>query len=162
MMGYLLKIFPVKDDPLDKWYAPSDVFTQLHGKDSLYVSTIMSGYVYGVRFGQKNGDWSEAKMAKTLINEYQQRAGNKEVMPSESKIDWEIFYNRVNIFKNIANLYLLVGLFLLIVQFSQIFKPNKSFKWAMKNWFCIVSCFISYSCFRTWPKMVFIRSCALE
>jgi cytochrome c-type biogenesis protein CcsB len=132
MMGYLLKIFPVKDDPMGKWYAPSDVFTELHGSDSLYISTIMSGYVYGVRYGQRHGDWSEANMAKKLIDRYQDTAGDKDVMPSKEKISWGVFYNDVNIFKHITNFYVVVGLFLLIVQFTQIFKPKKSFKWAMR------------------------------
>jgi len=126
-MGYYLKIFPIQD----KWYAPADVIGNLTGEDSMFVNGMMSMYIFSLRDAKESGNWSEADKMVSLIDTYQQKQGAEFGIPSKEKIEWEITYNKLDIFKHLSNLYLVVGLFLLIVQFRQIFKPKKSVKWAM-------------------------------
>ncbi len=124
VMGYYLKIFPMKGDPNDTWYAPADNLDKLHGNDSTFVSGIMTLYLYEVQHSSETGNWLGADSIVTLIDTYQRGAGNASIMPSESKIEWEIFYNKANIFKWLTHCYILFGLILLIIQFIHLFKPH--------------------------------------
>jgi cytochrome c-type biogenesis protein CcsB len=132
VMGFYLKIFPVKTDLENKWYSPADNVTTLRGDDSLFVNGIMTMYVYAVHDAREKSNWTEADKILNLIDTYQQNAGNNAIMPTREKIEWEITYNKMNLFKHLSNLYLIIGLFLLIIQFIQIFNPNKSYKWPMR------------------------------
>jgi cytochrome c-type biogenesis protein CcsB len=126
VMGYYLKIFPNPSDTNNKWVAPAEL-GELHGEDSVMVNNLLSWYIYSV---QKE-NWKEANNVTGLIDAYQQKEGDAKYLPSEDKIEWEIFYNKANIFKWISIGYILVGLYLLILQFLQIFNPKKSFKYLM-------------------------------
>jgi cytochrome c-type biogenesis protein CcsB len=58
------------------------------------------------------------------LKTYQREAGEK-VVPSESKVNMEIRYNKMNIFGNSLKMYSLIGFILLIVFFVRIFlKPS--------------------------------------
>lgn len=124
VMGYYLKIFPLIDDANNKWIAPAEL-QNLTGEDSTMINSLLSWYIYSVQ----SENWTEANKVVELIDAYQYKVGNAEILPSKEKIEWEILYNKMNIFKNLSYAYILLGLFLLLLQFLQIFKPKKSFKW---------------------------------
>ena len=124
VMGYWLKIFPMKDDPKDTWYAPADNLGNLHGNDSTFVSGIMTLYIYEVKHAIESGNWLGADSVVILLDKYQHGAGNNAIMPTQGKIEWEIFYNKADFFKRLNYSYLLMGLLLLIVQFIKLFKPS--------------------------------------
>lgn len=124
VMGYHLKIFPIKNDPNNKWFAPADNLTELKGDDSTFVSSIMTMYVMEVRDAKESGDWTGADEVISLIRKYQRGIGDANVIPSEEKLDWEIFYNKADIFERLNYTYLLIGFFLLIIQFIHLFKPK--------------------------------------
>ncbi len=121
VMGFYLKIFPLRNDPNDTWIAPSELH-QLQGEDSTMINMMLSWYVYSVQ----TEDWDEANRALQTISDYQQKAGNPDIIPSESKIEWEIFYNKANLFKWVAIGYILVGLFLLTLKFIEIFRLKRA------------------------------------
>ncbi len=140
VMGYYLKIFPNQNDPNNKWVAPAEL-GELQGEDSVMVNNLLSWYIYAVQ----NENWDEANQVTELIDAYQQKATPANILPSKEKIDWEIFYNRVNIFKWLSYFYILVGLYLLILQFIQIFNPKKSFKNLMRlGVFLMVVLFVAH------------------
>ena len=124
VMGYYLRIYPMKDDPTDTWYAPADNLDKLHGNDSIFVNGITQLYIFEVQNSQETGEWAGADSVLTLIQTYQKGAGNKSLLLSTTEIEWEIFYNKANIFKWLNYSYLIVGLTLLIFQFINLFKPN--------------------------------------
>ncbi|MFD1550609.1 cytochrome c biogenesis protein CcsA [Putridiphycobacter roseus] len=124
VMGYYLRIFPMKNDPTNTWYAPADNLTKLTGEDSTFVSGIMNMYIYEANAAQETGDWSATDKVLNLIDTYQRGAGNPDLLPSKSKIDWEIFYTKSNVFERLNNLYLSLGLILLVAQFVNLFRPK--------------------------------------
>jgi cytochrome c-type biogenesis protein CcsB len=126
VMGYYLKIFPNPNDATNKWVAPAEL-GELQGEDSIMVNNLLSWYIYSAQ----NENWEEANKVTDLIDAYQQKEGKAKYLPTKEKIEWEIFYNRANIFKWISIGYILVGLYLLVLQFLQIFNPKKSFKYLM-------------------------------
>lgn len=119
----MLRIFPVKNDPNNRWYAPSEAATNLHGQDSLFVAGILTMYFEAVEKGINSGNWEEANKALTLINTYQQKVGKDVVIP-EAKLKAEIFYNKARIFNNLFFYYFTIGLIFLILLFIQLFKGN--------------------------------------
>ncbi len=129
VMGYYLRIFPMKDDSTKTWYAPADNLSKLTGDDSLFVSGIMRMYVLEANHAQETGDWTETAKVLALIKKYQRGAGDAEAMPSESDIKWEVYYNNADIFKTLNYLYLTVGMLLLIFQFIHLFRPKFKVKW---------------------------------
>lgn len=124
VMGYYLKIFPMKGDSSNTWYAPADNLAKLHGNDSLFVSGIMTMYLLEAHHSQETGNWTETNKVVDLIKKYQSGAGDKNAMPSESVIGWEVYYNNADIFKTLNYLYLSIGLLLLIAQFIHLFNPS--------------------------------------
>ena len=132
VMGYYLKIYPIKGDSSNTWYAPASDLSNLSGGDSTFVGGITSWYVQAVNNSSKSGDWTEANNVLKMISTYQNSAADKDVLPSENKVKWEIIYNKIDVFAKLANYYLGFGLILLILQFIQIFKPKLSLKWPMR------------------------------
>jgi len=132
VMGYYLKIFPIKNDPSNVWYAPASDLSALTGGDSTFVSGITSWYIQAVNNSTASGDWTEANNVLAMIIKYQDGAAAKNVLPSKEKVEWEIIYNEIDVFAKLANYYLGFGLILLILQFIQIFKPKLSLKWPMR------------------------------
>jgi cytochrome c-type biogenesis protein CcsB len=132
VMGYYLKIYPIKGDPSNLWYAPASDLTALTGGDSTFISGITSWYIQAVNNSTKSGNWDEANQVLQMISKYQDGAADVNVIPSKEKVKWEILYNKVDVFAKLANYYLGFGLILLILQFIQIFKPKLSLKWPMR------------------------------
>lgn len=124
VMGYYLKIFPNQNDPNNKWVAPAEL-GELQGEDSVMVNDLLSWYIFSIQ----NENWEDAEKVTDLIDTYQQKAGNGKYLPSNEKIEWEIFYNKANIFKWSSYGYIFAGLFLLIIQFVEIFRMKKSNKY---------------------------------
>ena len=123
--GALLKIWPRPSDMNNKWYATIEALQTFHTEDAMKVKELAFAYFAAVDEGIKTGNWSGADESLKKISEYQLFYG-KEIYPSSSKIDAEVFYNYANIFENIYPLYLLVGFVLLIFSFIKII--NHDFK----------------------------------
>lgn len=126
-----LRIFPRPNDPTNSWFSPYELEGQFETEDSLFVSGVMKLYFNGVANGYQTGNWSEANQVIDLIDTYQHKVG-EDVMPSEGKIDLEIRYNNMKIFKRLMSLYITIGLIVLILQFFQIFRPKTNLKWPIR------------------------------
>jgi cytochrome c-type biogenesis protein CcsB len=129
VMGYYLRIYPMKDDATKTWYAPADNLANLKGEDSVFVNGITSMYILEAHHAQETGDWTEAGKVIDLIKKYQIGAGDTDAIPSDTMIGWEIYYNNADIFTTLNYLYLTVGLLLLIFQFINLFNPKFKVKW---------------------------------
>ncbi|WP_455634058.1 cytochrome c biogenesis protein CcsA [Parabacteroides sp.] len=120
----LLNLFPKEDDPDHKWYAPGDDLSVFSGKDSMFVSRIMGWYLSEVQEGLKSGDWEKADEVVGMIHTYQQ-AKNKALDIRPEKIEAEIKYNRMDVFRQCKKGYLILGGLLLVFAFAALFKPEK-------------------------------------
>ncbi len=122
--GSMLRVFPKANDENNTWYAARD-YLQFNTADSVFVKSIIPYYFSVINESFDTKDWSVADSILTHIIDYQQNNG-AEVIPAQSKIDLEISYNKINIFKRLFMYYALVGLLMLIFLFADIFSA--------KNW----------------------------
>ena len=112
----MLNLFPKEDDPNHKCYAPGDDLSAFTGKDSMFVSRIFDWYLGEVQEGLKSGDWVKADEVVGMIDTYQQ-AKNKTLDISPKKIQSELKYNRMDVFRACKIGYLVLGGLLLIFTF---------------------------------------------
>ena len=122
-MSYL-RIFPKPNDSTNTWYAPFELNGQFEAEDSTFVSGAMKLYFGGVEKGYQSGDWSDANSALSLIQIYQQKTSPEELLPAQSTIEWEIWYNEADIFKKLMTIYFSLGFLILYIQFYLIIKDN--------------------------------------
>jgi cytochrome c-type biogenesis protein CcsB len=122
---YYLNIFPVENDAANKWINPNDFHSMKgHGTEE---GDMFENYVAAVQDAMVTGDYSAANAALDIIGNYQVTHGQA-IMPPEARINMEIFYNEVNIFKKLFPVYFVLGILLVGVFFLQIFSPKLDFK----------------------------------
>mgnify|MGYP003324294561 FL=1 len=123
--GKVLRIFPVPNDSLNKWVSfPEIDNVNFIGNDSLYVKNVLPLYFQALRLGKTNGDFSQSDELIESLKGFQRKYGS-EVLPSTSKINAEILYNKYDIFKKLFSYYLYSGLLLFIVLIIRILRQNK-------------------------------------
>lgn len=120
----LLNLFPKEDDPAHKWYAPGDDLSAFAGKDSMFVSRIMDWYLTEVQVALKSGDWAKADEVTGMISTYQQ-AKNKTLDISPKRMQAELKYNRMDIFRYCKIGYLILGGLLLVFSFARLFRRER-------------------------------------
>lgn len=118
--GKALRIFPIPDDPSDKWisfieFEQSDV----QGADSLFIKNILPLYISSLVVAQLENNYKEPNILLDKIQAYQVKYGSH-VRPSKLKIDTEVFYNTINIFEKLRTWYLIAGLFLILFSIVRI------------------------------------------
>ena len=104
--GSMLKVFPDSGDVNNKWYSDIAEPFPFKGGDSTFVRNIIGMYLGAVEEATITGDWTKANENLDFIFKYQNKFG-KSVLPSESKIKLEVWYNEAHIFKNLFRLPLL-------------------------------------------------------
>lgn len=125
LSGAMLSIFPKKDDPNNKWFAPPALNEAgFKGVDSVFTKHIVPIYKESLVDARKSGDYEKADEYLTVIKNFQKKYGS-EVMPSDQKIETEILYNKYDIFKKLFVYYMLGGLLLLFFVVLNIFWENK-------------------------------------
>ncbi len=115
-----IKIFPKEDDPNHTWYAPGDDLSVYSGKDSMFVSKVFVWYLVEVQSALRSQDWTKADEVLGMIDTYQQ-AKSKGLDISPKKMQAEIQYNKMNIFRLCKIGYLITGGILLILSFMGMF-----------------------------------------
>ncbi|SDR12499.1 cytochrome c-type biogenesis protein CcsB [Chryseobacterium soldanellicola] len=118
--GQFMRIVPVKNDANHTWHSWLD---QKFEPD-MESQQVMGPYFAEALAAQKSGDWSKADKELAKLSEYQQKWG-KAVVPTKSKVDLEVFMNKVNINFKLLIFYTLIGGLLLLLGFVELFKPNK-------------------------------------
>ena len=122
-----LNLFPKEDYPNQKWYAPGDDLSGFTGKDSMFVSRIMGWYLSEVQEGLKSGDWTKADEIVGMIHTYQQ-AKNKKLDISPERIQVELKYNKMEVFRYCKIGYLILGGLLLLFSFIMLFRQSRWMK----------------------------------
>ena len=118
-----MKIMPVKGAPNNKWFVPlSRELIQMDSSSSMMALQ----YLTQLDKASTSNKYGEAEDLLASLKSFQKEEGN-EVAPSDTKINVEISYNKMHIFKNSWYSYFLIGMILLIVFFIRIFvKPSLS------------------------------------
>ncbi|MGZ5210862.1 MAG: cytochrome c biogenesis protein ResB, partial [Kaistella sp.] len=118
--GQFMRIVPVQNDPNNTWHSWLDQ----NFEPDMESQKVMGPYFSEVLAAQKSGNWSKADAELQKLSQYQQTWG-KNVVPSKSKVDLEVFMNKVNINFHLLIFYTLIGGLLLVLGFIELFKPNK-------------------------------------
>jgi len=118
--GQFMRIVPVKNDANHTWHSWLDQKMEPDTESQ----EVMGPYFAEVLQAQKSGNWSKADEQLAKLSEYQQKWG-KAVVPAKSKVDLEVFMNKVNINFKLLIFYTIIGGLLLILGFVELFKPKK-------------------------------------
>lgn len=121
--GDIFRMIPKIGDENYTWYSPKVALSKFPLEESEYIRKILGGYFDSVAQGLKSGNWTKADNMIEKIKDYQELYG-KEIMPSPSRIQAELFFNKAKIFQRLTPLYLLSGLLLLAFIFAKMMKPN--------------------------------------
>ncbi len=127
-MGTFMNPFPVPGHPDQKWLTPDKADEHLEDEEALFVKGILSMFFSDLREASGSGNYEKANENLQYIIQYQRKNGS-EVIPSESQVKLEQFYNKINIFSRLKSLYGLVGFVLLIFHFVTIFSPDMKLRW---------------------------------
>jgi len=136
--GEIFKMIPKVGDPNHKWYSPKSAISLFDKSESSDVRSLLTGYFDAISEGLKSGNWSSANKAVDKIKSYQEQYAS-DIMPSESRIAAEMFFNKAAMFQKLIPVYLLSGLVLLFAIFSKMVKPSISLKLVTKIVFVITS-----------------------
>lgn len=108
--GKMMKIFPAADNG---WFSAGDDLSSLEGKDSLFVARAMPWYLGALQ----DGDLTQAAQVRGMISTYQE-AKVPQGLISRQKLNAELLYNKVDVFRWAFRFYLILGVTLLISSFT--------------------------------------------
>ncbi|QWX84918.1 cytochrome c biogenesis protein CcsA [Cellulophaga sp. HaHaR_3_176] len=139
--GEIIKIFPLLDDENNKWISAVEYRSEKYQvNDSLYSNFITNAvpfYLMTLRKAVKTGDYTQADKLLDAFKQNQKNHGS-EVLPSDNKIDAEVFYNKIDIFNRLYKMYALVGLLMFFLLIFQIFKDRKGLRISVKTFKVLV------------------------
>lgn len=127
----LLSIFPKEGDPQHKWYAPGDDLSAFSGKDSMFVSRIITWYVEEVQHAFKSNEWDKATEVLTMVQSFQNARETSAVL-NPKKIEAEVKYNGLEIFRWCKMGFLILGGLLLVLGFVGLFQTRRWMAWAKR------------------------------
>ncbi|GJH41379.1 hypothetical protein RCZ04_19290 [Capnocytophaga sp. HP1101] len=146
LSGDIFKVFPLPHNANHKWISQRDyVNDTLQITDRQYqqfVKNALPAYLLLVQQATQTGDYSQAEKVLAQIK-LQQEFYSAEVLPSPAKVQTELWYNRINIFEQLFQVYLYIGTALFVVLLCHIFWPKRIFRVLTKIgivllWVCFV------------------------
>jgi cytochrome c-type biogenesis protein CcsB len=132
----LLRILPDPTDSHKTWYTPGAEVSGINPEDSSFIKEVMPYYLMTL----SSGNMQEAEILLQGIKDYQRKFG-ADIMPSESKIDMEIRYNRMMIFDRLGKYFGMVGIVMLLLTFINTFKERKILNKALLFFYAIIAVF---------------------
>jgi cytochrome c-type biogenesis protein CcsB len=106
----LLRILPYQNAQNSKWYSPIEALDTFEEPHLEAVSLMIKGFINSFA----NDDYENAKTFLGHIDTYQKTVG-KDIMPSQNKLNLEIFVNKAQIFPNLTIAYMIIGILLFII-----------------------------------------------
>ncbi len=134
--GSMLKIFPEQESENHKWLSAEDslAFMPITGNlkilnedlnlKSLNYANIFMLYLQSVNNGKSSDDYSRADQILVHITNIQHSLTKEELLPSETKINTEIHYNKANIFTTLKFVYMILSVFLIFFAFVNHLSKN--------------------------------------
>lgn len=127
--GQMLAIFP-HDGTIDNnhgWYSPGDDLSVFAGQDSLFVGKIFPWFAMESQKAVETGDWKTPQEIVGMIATYQSvKAKAQHIDPS--RIEAEMLYNRLNLFKWAGFFYMGFGLLLILVLIFKLVNDTKTWR----------------------------------
>jgi len=123
LFGSILKIYPLPNDKNNKWVSNLEIS---HNTGTV-LDTVKNAFPYyleSLTLASKSKNYAMANTMLSGIETYQKKYG-KAVMPSEDKIDYEILYNKYNVFQKLPYCYITVAALMFLLVIIQIFKDRK-------------------------------------
>ncbi len=130
--GDILKILPDPTNIDKSWYSPLSRIVNVPQEDSLFLTSVIPTMLSAV----SQGDKGLADQLIKGINDFQQRYAGS-ILPSKTKIDFEIKYNKMQIFNNLSRMYGLIVVILIILLFIELFRSSKALRYII-NFFIIL------------------------
>ena len=130
--GQMLAIFP-HDGSLDNnhaWYSPGDDLGVFGGQDSMFVSKIFPWFATESMKSIESGDWKTPVEIAGMIATYQ-NAKAKAYDIDQDRIEAEMLYNRLNLFKWAGFFYMGFGLLLILALIFKLVSPTKGWRVAV-------------------------------
>lgn len=117
--------------------------SNFQGQDSLFVKNVLPLYYHSIKEGRKTGDYTQAEQLLEGVHKFQQRFGS-EVIPSDSKIEMEVVYNKIDVFNRSYKIFLLLGVVMFILVITQIFRDSKFLRISLGtltilNWILLIA-----------------------
>jgi len=143
--GSILKIFPIPDDPNNKWIS----FLELEnagfkGMVDTYTKSILPLYFSTLNQASESKDpkiasdyYKKADELLASINGFQKKFGGK-IMPSDEKITSEILYNKYDVFQKLPYWYIMAAVLMLFFTILKIFKEGKTLNFLVNTMHIIV------------------------
>jgi cytochrome c-type biogenesis protein CcsB len=117
--GSMFNLYP-RAKKEDGWYSPGDDAKEYSGGDSIFIK---SGFQLLLQTVSEQ-NYADANQILSAIEKFQLKYGGQ-LIPSQTKKNIEIFYNKVNPFKRVFPFYLLFGFLLLLILFINIFRQKQ-------------------------------------
>ena len=138
--GTMLKFFPIENSKSSKWVDANDTLAFYPLKGALLginedlqlpifnYTNIFRLYYQRVFEALQTGDYTKADKIVDYIENIQRQSSVAPTLPTKSKVNLEIFYNKARIFENLRNIYGFLSLLLLTIAFYENLSSAKS-KW---------------------------------
>lgn len=124
--GSIFKILPVPGDENNSWV--SAMHTHEFPGFEERAEQFFDGYKKALGHGIVTNDYSLAnQVLDGLVGMQQKQSGD--IMPSEAKVNAEIWLNNTHVFNHLSWYYALLGMIFLVLLFISVFKPNLSLKY---------------------------------
>ena len=118
--GNLFRMFPQQNaNDNNTWYSPLDAIKLFKGENQAAIESLIRGFINSV----VSENWELSNKFIDMIGQYQAKIG-AEIMPSESQLNNEIMFNKINIFPKVTLAYVILGFVMLIVSFIVVFNPK--------------------------------------
>ncbi len=121
-VGDFLRAFPLKGDKNNKWLNITEA-TSYDSTESKLINNIIKKYYFSLIHGTTTNNWDKANNVLEEIKDFQMIYASR-LIPSDLKIQAELFFNKFNIFERLTPFYLILGFVLLTLVFINIFNPK--------------------------------------
>jgi len=132
--GSLYRIFPGNpqthewiswDNPNARQPMPIDqAALELLRVPELNANNIMGSYLNSIYVAADSGDYTRSEKILSYISSLQRNSSESDLLPSETKVATEEFYNKANIFVSLRNIYGLLAILLFILCAIELFQTN--------------------------------------
>ncbi|MGB1003072.1 MAG: cytochrome c biogenesis protein CcsA [Salibacteraceae bacterium] len=132
-----MKMFPKPKDVNHAWYSNKSVLLGVSHEDSVFVRNVMNMIYKAADSVWISKNPSVANTYIGYIEKYQQRYAS-EIIPSANQVKAELWYNKLKIFFHLFYSYWIMGLILLILAITKLFKNQLWLDRLQKTVFLIV------------------------
>lgn len=118
--GRMARFFPLPNGVEGPWLSMAEAIEESDSTEVGKAAREFAHYLNSIRDASKSGNWSAIDKKLQDIKDYQQLMAG-EVIPSSGRVKLEVLSNKLLIFERLIPFYGLIGLFMLILVFIDLF-----------------------------------------